>query len=115
VDEATLSAVADFVRTNREPLASLIRQKLIAAGAKPSVGALGKEGIEQLRREAAGILLDLACALIRRMNNETELTSEAVLHELPEDLRDSIGLPRSDAYYSMLDELKVLASKKNPQ
>jgi hypothetical protein len=112
VDDATVDAVADFIRVNREPLAAYVRRQLIAAGAKAFVDGLGKKGIEELRNEAGGVLLDLACALLRRTTSERELLSEDVLHVLPEDLRKMICLPRSNAYYNALENLKKSSSNE---
>jgi hypothetical protein len=68
-----LSVVNDFVHSNRKAMASYVRQKLIAAGAKQYLESLRKEGIESLDNEAAGVLLELACALFRRWHPEREI------------------------------------------
>jgi hypothetical protein len=101
-----LAAVADFVQSNRRPLARFMRQKLLAAGAKQYVDGLGKEGIEALDREAAGVLLDLACALLRRLDPDRTIESEEVLAQLPDAIRLGIRLPRSDAYHEILRQLQ---------
>ncbi len=97
--------IEDFVASNRKPLAGFVRQKLIAANAKPYLDSLGKEGIENLEREAAGVLLDLACALLRRIHPERTITAEGVLNQFSESVRKSIKLPRSEAYHAALDAL----------
>ena len=99
------TAVADFVQANRKALAAFIRQKLLAADAKPYLDRLGKEGIAALDAEAAGVLLDLACALLRRLHPNEEFVSEELLAQFPEDLRQNIRLPRSDAYFAVLSQL----------
>ena len=55
--------IRDFVRVNRKELAGYLRRKLLEAGAKEYVGKLGKDGIAAMEREAAGVVLDFACAL----------------------------------------------------
>jgi hypothetical protein len=62
-----LAAIDQFVQDNRNALAAYVRQKIIAADAKPYIDSLGKEGIDALDREAAGVLVDLACALPGRV------------------------------------------------
>jgi hypothetical protein len=101
-----LSAIADFVNSNRKALAGYVRQKLVAAGAKQYLDRLGKEGIEALNRETAGVLLDLACALLRRLQPEREFQPEQILAQLPEVVRLSIRLPRSEAYNAVLAQLE---------
>jgi hypothetical protein len=99
------TVVADFVQSNRKALAAFIRQKLITADAKPYLDRLGKEGIATLDAEAAGLLLDLACAFLRRLHPEQQFVAEEFLTRLPENLRQNIRLPRSEAYYSVLSQL----------
>ncbi len=99
-----LSAIADFVKSNRKGLASYIRQKLLEAEAKPYLDRLGREGIRALDREAAGVLLDLACALLRRLHTGRELQSEEILEQLPAAIRQSIRLPTSQERSEELDE-----------
>jgi hypothetical protein len=101
-----LAAIEDFVQGNRSALAAYVRQKIIAAGAKPYLDSLGKEGIDALDREAAGVLVELACALLRRLDLERSFEAEKVLAELPDSVRRSIRLPRSEAYYNVLAELE---------
>src|SRR5688572_3527814 len=100
-----LPAIAEFVQANRKELAGYVRQKLVAAGAKPYLDALGKDGIESLDREAAGVLLDLACALLRRVQPGCDFQAEQVLAQLPEDVRQCIRLQRSEAYHSIIGRL----------
>jgi hypothetical protein len=101
-----LSVIADFVKSNRKALASYVRQNLVAANAKPYLDRLGKEGAEALDRDAAGVLLDLACALLRRLHPERDFQSEEILAHLPEDIRQSIRLPRSEAFHAVLAQLQ---------
>jgi hypothetical protein len=101
-----LSVIADFVMSNRKALASYVRHKLIVAEAKSYLDRLGQEGIEILDCEAGGVLLDLACALLRRLHPEREFQSEEVLAHFPQDVRQSIRLPRSEAYYAALAQLQ---------
>jgi len=100
------SIVADFVRSNRKAMAGYVRQKLVAAGAKPHLDRLGKEGIESLENEAAGVLLDLACAFLRRLHPEQEIQAEDLLAKLPADVQKTIRLPRSDAYHELMAKLQ---------
>jgi hypothetical protein len=104
--ESEFAAIVDFVQSNRKALASYVRQKLLAADAKPYLDRLGKDGIEALDCEVAGLLLDLACALLRRLHPDREVKSEDVLAQLPEVVRQSIRLPRSEAYQAALAELQ---------
>jgi hypothetical protein len=92
------TAITDFVLANGKALAAYIRQKIIAADAKPYLDRLGKEGIAALDAEAAGVLLDLACTLMRRLHPEHEFLAEDLLAQLPENQRQNIHLPRSEAY-----------------
>lgn len=113
MQQQTVSAVSDFINANRKPLASYIRQKLIAADAKAYLNQLGKPGIEQMEREAAGVLLDLACALLRRLHPSEEFESETIMALLSVNDQQNIRLPRSDAYFAVLGESQksMLASK----
>ena len=99
------TTITEFVQANRKALAAYVRQKLVAADAKPYLDRLGKDGIAALDSEAAGVLLDLACALLRRLHPEQEFVAEEILAKLPEDVRKSIRLPRSEAYYAVLSQL----------
>lgn len=103
--DTELSAIADFVQGNRKPLTGYVRQKLQAAGAKAYLDGLGKEGIEKLDREAAGVLLDLACALLRRLHPDRVFRSEEILAMLADDIRQSIRLPYSNTYFEILADL----------
>jgi hypothetical protein len=109
-----LTALIDFIQSNRQPLAKYIRQNIIKAGAKSYLDNLGKDGIEALDRGAAGVLLDLACALLRRLNPDRPMTSEEALTALPESVRNSIRLARSEAYYAVLPEIKRIKGGSNP-
>lgn len=109
-----LAAILDFVSSNRQRLAGYLRQKLIGAGAKEYLDALGKTGIEAQEREAAGVLLDLACALLRRLRPDRDIRSENALHQLPEGVRRTIHLPRSDAYYAVLAKLDEVKRRSVP-
>jgi hypothetical protein len=106
LDASKIVAIVDFVAKNREPLAHWLRLRLIDAGAKDYVSRLGKDGIEAMRRDAAGMLLDLACALMRRVEPSRKIDSETILMQLPERERASIRLPRSEEYYEVLEWLK---------
>jgi hypothetical protein len=100
-----VSIIADFVNANRKALARYVRQKLIAADAKAYLDSLGKDGIEALDREAAGLLLDIACALLRRLHPEREFQPERILPQIPEFIRQHIQLPRSNAYHAIVAQL----------
>ena len=100
-----IAIISDFVKVNSESLAYWMRRKLIQAGAKDYVKALGKDGIEAMRCEAAGLLLDLGCAMVNRLKPEVGLTSEDVISKLPESERRMIRLPRSDTYHAALESL----------
>jgi hypothetical protein len=104
--DTELAAITDFIRSNRKALAAYLRQKLKAAGANSYLDQLGKAGIDGLEREAAGVLLDLACALLRRLHPDRDFQSEAILGQLPEEDRQGIQLPRSQAYDAVLAELQ---------
>ena len=96
-----LLLVADFIKANRKPMATYVRTKMLDAGGKSYVDRLGKEGIRLLDNEAAGVLLDLACAMLRRIYPKREFLSEDVLARLPDELQKSIRLPRSEAYHQL--------------
>jgi hypothetical protein len=113
MDQQLLSAISDFVNSNRKSMASYLRQKLLAADAKPYLDRLGKSGIEEMEREAGGLLLDLACALLRRLHPGEEFQSEAILAQLSESERQNIRLPRSDAYYAVLAELQKMKPRQD--
>jgi hypothetical protein len=104
--EIDIAAIVDFVSSNRKALAAYLRQKLVQAGAKPYVDQLGKSGIERMESEAAGVLVDLACAMLRRLHPGREFQAEALLMQFPEDVRQHIHLPRSDAFHAILAELE---------
>src|SRR5262245_38824665 len=106
--KSELSAISDFVLSNSKALASYLRQKLIDAGAKGYVEGLGKQGIGKLEQEASGVLLDLACALLRRLQPGVEFDAEAILHQLPAHVQKTIRLPRSQAYNAVLAELEKI-------
>ena len=76
--DTELAAITDFVRSNRKALAGYLRQKLAAAGAKAYLDQLGKAGIDRLESEAAGVLLDLACALLCRLHPDRDRHTRAV-------------------------------------
>jgi hypothetical protein len=103
--EDELAAVADFVESNRRAMASYVRQKLLAADAKQYLDSLGKDGIAALDGEAAGVLLDLACALLRRLHPGRDYKAEEVLGQLPSNVQRAIRLPRSDAYHAVMAQL----------
>jgi hypothetical protein len=73
-----VSAISDFVMLNRRELAAYFWRQLISAGAKEYVDRLGKAGIATLEREAAGLLVDLACALMRRLHPSANFQPEIV-------------------------------------
>ena len=104
-------AISDFVQSNRKALSAYLRQKLIVAGANTYLDQLGKAGIEQQEDEAAGVLLDLACALLRRLHPDQQYQPEAILPQLPEAVAQRIRLPRSPAYHAACEEL---LNKKEP-
>jgi hypothetical protein len=104
--EDELSAIMDFVQSNRNPLAAFIRQKLLAAGSREYLDRLGKPGIEALEAEAAGVLIDLACALLRRLPSGRDYQAEEIIAKFPDAVRQSIRLPRSEAYHAVLAELQ---------
>jgi hypothetical protein len=101
-----LAVFTDFINSNRESLAAYLRGQVIKAGAKEYLDGLGNDGIELMGCEAAGMLLDLACALLRRLDPGRDLRSEDVLRQLPETERQRIRLPRSDSYYSIMAYLE---------
>ncbi|MDB5349407.1 MAG: hypothetical protein JWN86_654 [Planctomycetota bacterium] len=105
--------MADFVRANREPLAGFVRQKLTEAGAKPYLDGLGRSGIEALRAEAAGVLLDLACGLIYRLRPDRVWDAQEILDHFPDDLRRDVCLPRSEGYHRVLDELQKMLERRS--
>lgn len=100
-----LRAITEFVQSNQKALAAYVRQKLIAADAKPYLDGLGKDGIAVMDSEAAGVLLDLACALLRRLHPEQKFVAEEILAQLPGSVQHSIRLPRSEEYYAVLAQL----------
>lgn len=59
-----------------------------------------------MNQDSAGVLLDLACAFLRRLNADMKIESEAVLFEMENSLRLKIRLPRSEEYYKALNALK---------
>lgn len=101
-----MTAISDFVDANRKALAGFIRQKLMLANAKPYLDRIGKEGIEALEREAAGVLLDLACAFLSHLHPERQVKSEEVLDQLPAHFRSAVHLPRSNMYFAVLADLE---------
>ena len=106
--------IAEFVEANREQLAGYFRKKMIAAGGKNYVDQLGKVGTDALNCESAGVLLDLACALLSRLNSK-EYDAQLLLDSLPPGLQKKIQLPRSKAYHEIMDELKKQQSQKDSQ
>lgn len=104
--EKEIAAVADFVSANRKALAAYLRQKLLAANASSYLDQLGKDGIEKLEQESAGVLVDLACALLRRLYPSREFVAEVVLAQLSAEMQRTIRLPRSEAYYAVLGQLR---------
>lgn len=101
-----IAAILDFIDTNRKSMAAYVRQRLVAAGAGSYLDTLGKGGIEALENEAAGVLLDLACAMCRRLRPDSAFEAELILAKFPEPVRRTITLPRSDAYHSVMAPLE---------
>ena len=106
IDE--VKVISEFVRDNKKPLSDYLRKKIIDAGAKQYVAQLGKQGIQEMENEAAGVLLDIACAFVNRLNSMANLTAESIWPHLPLDLKESVRLPRSAAYYEALERSKKL-------
>src|SRR5688572_12455553 len=100
-----MEAIRDFVMTNRKPLAGWLRKQLIAAGAGEYVGRLGKTGVEAMERDPAGVLLDLGCALLNRLEPGHERHAEELLLQLPEGVRSQIRLPRGEGHNAILGGL----------
>lgn len=98
-------AILDFVRKNKKPLARYIRGKLVEAGAKGYLDNLGKSGIEAMEREAAGMLLDLACVLVNRLQDHTQFRSEELFLSMSVHERNQIELVRSDGFKEIMKGL----------
>ena len=106
MDKVLLETISDFVMSNRSALSSHHRQLLTKAGAKSYLDKLGQKGIEEMNRDSAGLLLDVVCAFLRRLNPDMKIESEEVLFEMENSLQLKIRLPRSDEYYNALSALK---------
>jgi hypothetical protein len=109
----SLSIIREFVRDNRKEMAGYVRRKMLEAGAKDYLGRLGKDGIAAIEREAAGVVLDFAVALLNRLNPEPKLVSEEILAQLPPEEAVTVRLPRSDAYHGVLASLQQMVAKKD--
>ena len=106
-----VAAISEFIGANKKALAGYLRKRMLAAGAKEYLDRLGKSGIEDMEKEAAGVLLDMACALLRCLRPEEQYQAESLLLQFPEQVRQTIRLPRSEAYYSVLAELKKIEQR----
>ncbi|HLX62845.1 MAG TPA: hypothetical protein VKX17_16325 [Planctomycetota bacterium] len=112
MDAKLREIIADFVLSNRSGLSRFQRGVLMKAGAKSYLDKLGKAGIKQMDRESAGVLFDLACAFVRRLNPGTQMTSEEVLFEMDEAFRNEIHLPRSDSYHAIMASLNETTARR---